>query len=520
MGLFEHWPYVNFHELNLNWIIQTIRGLETRVTKLEAEEGGNTPAADAHGLSGSINAGTLQRLYDVMLSYCRHNNDLVYMHKCSSAYDYHTGLQDDGKYYGNSAMMFPLPVTVGKCGTGGRPYQDAQGNDREGMAINCTTFALLTILGIPYERTNYADPTINTLDQIGTAGYAFNPWQDLITYRNLEDVYNTLKFYQRMKALGMGCAVQRDMRNIKPGNVIWQTRDGQESGIFHCGIVAAVAPLRVSGASNTSSYLICEVRNAPYPVTFRWRSAADMITEGWLFTASPDYGICQPQPAECLYRQHTGAQSTTITGMQIQNGEILTFDFDYTPAALGDYLTVYINGTNARTPSRPDYITAPLTSEDLGIKKHFTFAMPMQANTGMVSDPNTTIETIAVICHGSSGANNAALDNLSVWRGIPSSLEEQPHVLRISTQAEYEAAILACFPDTNRAAGYDVPVVLAPLEAIEIGGATFQASTYAGVIHVQNSSSAKRCVVEIKGYAVNLRSKYSGSTWTHTSESI
>lgn len=35
MGLYEHYPYANFHELNLNWIIITIKELKTRVSNIE-----------------------------------------------------------------------------------------------------------------------------------------------------------------------------------------------------------------------------------------------------------------------------------------------------------------------------------------------------------------------------------------------------------------------------------------------------------------------------------------------------
>lgn len=35
MGLYEHFPYANFHELNLDWIISTIKELKTRVDTIE-----------------------------------------------------------------------------------------------------------------------------------------------------------------------------------------------------------------------------------------------------------------------------------------------------------------------------------------------------------------------------------------------------------------------------------------------------------------------------------------------------
>lgn len=35
MGLYEHWPYVNFHDLNLDWIVTTIKQLQTEVNSIE-----------------------------------------------------------------------------------------------------------------------------------------------------------------------------------------------------------------------------------------------------------------------------------------------------------------------------------------------------------------------------------------------------------------------------------------------------------------------------------------------------
>ena len=35
MGLFEHFPYTNFHELNLDWIIKTVKDLDEKVDSIE-----------------------------------------------------------------------------------------------------------------------------------------------------------------------------------------------------------------------------------------------------------------------------------------------------------------------------------------------------------------------------------------------------------------------------------------------------------------------------------------------------
>lgn len=36
MGTFEQFPYTNFHDINLDWIIEALKELNDRVTDLEA----------------------------------------------------------------------------------------------------------------------------------------------------------------------------------------------------------------------------------------------------------------------------------------------------------------------------------------------------------------------------------------------------------------------------------------------------------------------------------------------------
>ena len=521
MGLFEHFPYTNFHELNLNWILQRLKELLEKTEKMQQEiddlqEGETTESTDLPGFSGSIDAGTLSRIYDVVLSYYRHNNDLVYMHKCSALFDYHEGLQSDGHWYGNSPLMYPLPVTYGKCGFDSIPYTDAQGNDREGYAINCTTLAILVMLGIPYEYTTYTSNVQNTLEQVGAAGYAFNMWQELLTFKNADDYYNSQRFYQRMKELGLARKTDNSLRDIKPGNILWVSKSGKESGINHCAICLYVSPLTVQRSSGLPQYLIAEVRNSPYPVTLRWLTADDMLEDGWLFTAQPYYGPMLPETGEVLYKMSTGTNSVQISGLDILNGEILTFDFDYTPATETDYINCYVNGDHAKDPGRLMYITRPQNANAVGQKKHFTIPMPMLSAAGATCDPNITIESITLICHGESSANNASIENLTIYRGMPSDLTERPKILLVTSQSDYEQQVAALIPETNKPAAYDIPIILAPASQITIGGVDWAATQYPGTVHVNNSGTAKRCTVSISGYSNDLKSKWNGSAWTHT----
>lgn len=51
MGLFEHWPYANFHEMNLDWIIKKIKNVETAEANSQASAEASAESAAASQLS-------------------------------------------------------------------------------------------------------------------------------------------------------------------------------------------------------------------------------------------------------------------------------------------------------------------------------------------------------------------------------------------------------------------------------------------------------------------------------------
>lgn len=51
MGLFEHWPYANFHEMNLDWIIKKIKNVETAEANSQASAEAAAESAAASQLS-------------------------------------------------------------------------------------------------------------------------------------------------------------------------------------------------------------------------------------------------------------------------------------------------------------------------------------------------------------------------------------------------------------------------------------------------------------------------------------
>ena len=64
MGIFEHFPYTNFHELNLDWLLNAVKKLDKKVEAL-------TVAADPIVIkitAGTTEAGTPKEVTDVTCS--------------------------------------------------------------------------------------------------------------------------------------------------------------------------------------------------------------------------------------------------------------------------------------------------------------------------------------------------------------------------------------------------------------------------------------------------------------------
>ena len=63
MGVFEHFPYVNFHELNFTWILDKIKELEdviaTQIVDIVARAGVAANAQAINDLTATVNANAI-----------------------------------------------------------------------------------------------------------------------------------------------------------------------------------------------------------------------------------------------------------------------------------------------------------------------------------------------------------------------------------------------------------------------------------------------------------------------------
>ena len=68
MGLFEHWPYTNFHDLNLDWIIKKIKNVETAEANSQASAEASAESAAASQLSAEAALASQEAAYQSELN--------------------------------------------------------------------------------------------------------------------------------------------------------------------------------------------------------------------------------------------------------------------------------------------------------------------------------------------------------------------------------------------------------------------------------------------------------------------
>lgn len=73
MGLFEHFPYTNFHELNLDWLLNVVKMLEQRVNSLEPVPPETEPAYLVVGKKGCPYT-TITEAVNTAVKYCTPTN--------------------------------------------------------------------------------------------------------------------------------------------------------------------------------------------------------------------------------------------------------------------------------------------------------------------------------------------------------------------------------------------------------------------------------------------------------------
>lgn len=140
MGLFEHWPYTNYHDLNLDWIIKEIKNFRDsmssvnevieRLEQLISDSDINTDIGRVQ--NASLDTDAMQLIYNAAKSY-ETNVWSISQHHID---------------YGNY-------LTNNPSGTSGTPI-DPTGRWSVCNRFDCSSFVILSLMGIPYGSTAFA----------------------------------------------------------------------------------------------------------------------------------------------------------------------------------------------------------------------------------------------------------------------------------------------------------------------------------------------------------------------------
>ena len=435
------------------------------------------------GESRTAPQGTLQKIIEVATSYLRHNNELVYAHK-------HNDKELEGKDYANSAFILDGEVEGYPRYINGKLVPTNQ-YGRTGKAINCSTFALLVMMGVPYEQSRYNAE--NASNKFGSAGYCFNVWRDVVTQENYELYYNTRRLYERLAYLGCGCKILPDYSNVSAGDLVFYApADKDENGIVikeggtvdqigHVGVVLATHCSYGISNDSTPKLLIGESTSDYNTIQFNTYTIQDLKDKYVCFVGKPAYQFIPQQESEVLYKCNVSLNSyAQLRDYDLYNGEVVTLEFDYHPTSLENFLTMYIQreGSSQVQLYRNNKLKAftQFTNvNELNRTYHMIITIPLVFTPEKDTDGNVTsrpfdcfkLNRLNVKVNGISEDEVNVLRDLKIWRGLPS--REKETILYASTIEELTTQLLRLIPDVTADYQDKLSVIIRPTSKITAG---------------------------------------------------
>lgn len=502
----NEFPYTNFHELNASWILdkvktasdewassqETIADLQSAVTELKSYLKDNLDSSayaymaelDADGTllswvqsymtatkhqQAQISDGTLNALIKTARTYLENTASLMYMHKCKSdetnypgvLHDYSTDpLNPDYESRGYNALMLGQSITSGEGGTtAGVTWKttDDASIARTGKAINCSTYANLLLLGIPYQMSRYvnSNDTDNTkLQYLGGAGYCVNLWKGDIDGSNCEDFDTARLMYKAFYEADQAELIAPDYSNVSPGDVVFCGSGSAEpasAGIYHVGIVLGKTDYqaRSDQTSNaTPVLLITECLNQQWCIqnNMYWAHAEDNVVSfryiyKWTHVAHPSWPEVPMEEGELVAQWSYSSNGIARQGVEnVINGEVLTVEFDFDGAQ-----TAQIRPNNRSRYD--DQLTAYTKPHGIGYAHHVRGLVVADINQEAYS-PDYTISDIALssnepikhaIIYRGLRPGTALKHTLSASMALPAALNEVPALKFINANSRGQA---------------------------------------------------------------------------------
>lgn len=404
--------------------------------------------------SNSISHGTLQALNEVVSSYIRQNNNIVYAHK----HDKGGKPEEVTKTYGNSAMVYS---TAPEC------VASVQFQGRSGWACNCSTFTLLCIMGVPFEYSAYVEENLKNgkaYNHLGKAGYCFNIYGEEITENNYEEYYNTRRLYERFCELGCGEPIVADYSNVNVGDVVWFAPADKDSNgniikpagtvdqIGHVGIVMSVLNRYKENDDVAPVLVIAECTSAPYPIKCKAYSSVKLIEDGVHFVGKPLYQNVVERETEVLMSYDGGGVKRKIEKQfDLYNQEVVTLECDFKPTSINQYIEVYANNEPMLARNTLQALTQPVNTVELNKTRHLVmpFALALE-NHGWNGVSNGRPDRITSIELNCVNGDNDTLTNVKLYKGYKGT--EKTHAVRASNLDELKTSLLALLPTNSNKA--------------------------------------------------------------------
>lgn len=244
MGLYEHWPYTNFHELNLNWIIQKLKEIEADISELDMDE----MKADIQALKEDMTVAlaeisdisddqnSLRQQYIQVIDLCNQIYDLLNAAEVNPnigyaqnqtldtvtmniIYNAMQSYQMDAWATTGHNITYGNYLTNNPSGTSGTPL-DPDGTWSVCDKLDCSSFVILSLMGIPYGQTPFAG--INRM----TPRTTFSRQYKIKEHRNPDgllrwasDIYEMAESEQMLMPIG-------DLSQLRTGDVVfWKYTD-------------------------------------------------------------------------------------------------------------------------------------------------------------------------------------------------------------------------------------------------------------------------------------------------------
>lgn len=500
MGLFEHWPYTNFHDLNLDWIIKQVQTLTNKVETLSEEVGdvdvtqavndkidsmvqdGTIQAFfDQKQTTSGLSTGTLQAIWECIKSYLRNKSNLAY----------HTTEGGDNAWnYENG------PAVV----------QDEFGNT--GLAINCSSFLHLIMAGVPYEYSMY-NAQNGKHNIFGAAGYCYNIYGETVTADNYTNYRFVRQMLPRFFDLGLAEYTNDDFSNIGPGDILFFTNTGiyQADKATHIAIVLSPAYIEYEFGSTKGMYLIAECVSESTCIVTRVITCENLVSRGVFAVAHPIWQHLPERPVEKLMdvKYFSGGSFNDARAYDdLYAMDIVTLDFDYEPSAATCYFNMRVNGQNPISSNGPRYATTPPNTGALA-KRHHTLIYNLRW-PGDAYDPITAIRVY------NTNGTGGELTNFKMFRGIGTIENEFKDAETADTLAEIQTAIqkhLTSIPTMANTDDFKLPIKAT--SAITVGSSSL-ASGSVTIFNVEYSTTSSAITAKVT--AGSISGTWNGSSWT------